>query len=118
VARRLAWERVVKGAGDFQDVQDINCCGSAHQAIDAEFAANPGCAPANLTRVMGVHGHDTISYLERFNVSHAIVGASRLDQDGPSDFNSASVWIKRTMFKQAANAILVMDSNKFDQKAF
>lgn len=66
----------------------------------------------------GVHGHDTISYLERFNVSHAIIGASRLDKDGPSDFNSASVWIKRTMFKQAANSILVMDSSKFDQKAF
>jgi DeoR/GlpR family transcriptional regulator of sugar metabolism len=66
----------------------------------------------------GVHGPDTISYLERFNVSHALVGASRLDADGPSDFNSASVWIKRAMFKQAADSILVLDSSKFEQKAF
>ena len=66
----------------------------------------------------GVRGPDTISYLERFNVSHAIIGASRLDAEGPSDFNSASVWIKRTMFKQAASSILVLDSSKFEQKAF
>jgi DeoR family glycerol-3-phosphate regulon repressor len=66
----------------------------------------------------GVHGPDTISYLERFNVAHAIIGASRLDAEGPSDFNSASVWIKRTMFKQAASAVLVLDSSKFEQKAF
>lgn len=66
----------------------------------------------------GVRGPDTISYLERFNVSHAVIGASRLDTEGPSDFNSASVWIKRTMFKQAAESILVLDSSKFEQKAF
>lgn len=65
----------------------------------------------------GVRGPDTISYLERFNVAHAIIGASRLDNEGPSDFNSASVWIKRTMFKQAADSILVLDSSKFGQKA-
>ena len=66
----------------------------------------------------GVRGPDTIGYLERFNVAHAVIGASRLDPEGPSDFNSASVWIKRTMLKQAADAILVLDSSKFAQKAF
>jgi DeoR family transcriptional regulator, glycerol-3-phosphate regulon repressor len=65
----------------------------------------------------GVRGPDTLGYLERFHVSHAIIGASRLDGDGPSDFNSASVWIKRAMIRQAAATILVVDSNKFEQKA-
>ena len=38
--------------------------------------------------------------------------------EGSSDFNSAAEWIKRTMFKQAADSILVVDSSKFEQKAF
>ena len=41
MARGLAGERIVKGAGAFQDVQDINRRGAAQQAIDAEFAADP-----------------------------------------------------------------------------
>ena len=91
--------------------------------VASALATNPGirvrmCPGEYDPGEGGVRGPDTISYLERFNVSHAIIGASRLDADGPSDFNSASVWIKRTMFKQAANSILVLDSSKFGQKAF
>ena len=91
--------------------------------VASALATNPGirvrmCPGEYDPGEGGVRGPDTISYLERFNVSHAIIGASRLDADGPSDFNSASVWIKRTMFKQAASSILVLDSSKFEQKAF
>ena len=65
----------------------------------------------------GVTGPDTINYLGQFSVAHAVIGASRLDADGPSDFNSGSVWIKRTMIKQAEQAILVLDHDKLDKTA-
>lgn len=90
--------------------------------VATAFASNPTirvriCPGEFDSSEGGVRGPDTLSYLERFNVSFAIIGASRLDGDGPSDFNSASVWIKRAMIRQAAASILVVDSNKFDQKA-
>jgi DeoR/GlpR family transcriptional regulator of sugar metabolism len=66
----------------------------------------------------GVTGPDAINYLTQFRVNHAIIGASRLDNDGPSDFNPASVWIKRTMIRQADQTILVLDNAKLDKVAF
>jgi DeoR/GlpR family transcriptional regulator of sugar metabolism len=66
----------------------------------------------------GVTGPDAISYLSQFRVNHAVIGASRFDAEGPSDFNSGSVWIKRTMIKQAEQAILVLTHDKLDKAAF
>lgn len=66
----------------------------------------------------GVTGPDATAYLAQFRVTHAVIGASRLDADGPSDFNPGSVWIKRTMIQQAEQAILVLAHEKLDQAAF
>ena len=66
----------------------------------------------------GVTGPDAHAYLKRFNVSKAIIGASRLDAEGPSDSNSASVWIKRVMIECAQQVILALDYEKLEQVAF
>jgi DeoR/GlpR family transcriptional regulator of sugar metabolism len=66
----------------------------------------------------GVAGPDTLAYLKRFNPSWAIIGASRLDAEGPSDVNSTSAWIKRVMIEQAEVVMLVADQSKFERAAF
>ncbi len=66
----------------------------------------------------GVTGPDTHAYLRRFNVAKAVIGASRLDAGGPSDSNSASVWIKRVMIECAQQVILALDHEKLEQVAF
>ena len=66
----------------------------------------------------GVTGPETLAYIRSFSVATTIIGASRLDVEGPSDFNSASVWVKRTMIERAKETVLVLDNSKFEQKAF
>ncbi|MCL4767248.1 MAG: DeoR/GlpR family DNA-binding transcription regulator [Hyphomicrobiaceae bacterium] len=66
----------------------------------------------------GVCGPDTLAYLRRFHVTKAIIGASRLDADGPSDVISTSAWIKRVMIERAEQVILAVDGTKFEQRAF
>lgn len=111
VARRLAAERnnltiVTTGFG-----------------VASALAANPTfrirmCPGEYDPRDGGVGGPDAIGYLAQFNVAHAIIGSSRLDAEGPSDFNQASVWIKRSMIKQAKQTILVLDHRKMGETAF
>jgi len=65
----------------------------------------------------GVGGPDTLAYLRKFNPTHAIIGASRIDANGPSDENSMSAWNKRVMIERAEAVILVADQTKFEQAA-
>lgn len=65
----------------------------------------------------GVGGPDTLAYLRKFNPSYAIIGASRVDANGPSDENSMSAWNKRVMIERAEAVILVADHSKFEQAA-
>jgi DeoR/GlpR family transcriptional regulator of sugar metabolism len=65
----------------------------------------------------GVCGPDTLAYLRKFNPSRAIIGASRVNADGPSDDNSMSAWNKRVMIERAEAVILVADHSKFEQAA-
>ena len=66
----------------------------------------------------GVIGADTVNYLSQFNVAHAVIGASRLDADGPSDFNPDSVWIKRAMIRHARQVVLVLDHQKLASSGY
>ncbi len=111
VARRLAAER-----------NDLSVVTTSFGVASA-LAANPSmqiriCPGEYDPRDGGVTGPDALDYLGRFNVTHAIIGASRLVASGPSDFNSASVWIKRTMIKQAQRKILVLDHEKLEKTGF
>jgi DeoR/GlpR family transcriptional regulator of sugar metabolism len=111
VAGRLAAER-----------QDLTVVTNSFGVASA-LAANPTfrirvCPGEYDPRDGGVGGPDTISYLSQFHVTHAVTSATRLDENGPSDVNSASVSIKRIMIKQAAQTILVLDRDKLDRPAF
>ena len=111
VARRLAAER-----------NDLSVITTSFGVASA-LATNP----TNRVRICpgdydpgdgGVTGPDALNYLGQFSVAHAIIGASRLDADGPSDFNPDSVWIKRTMIKHAREVVLVLDHDKLDKTGF
>lgn len=111
VARRLAAER--KG---------LNVLTNSFGVASA-LASNPTmrirvCPGEYHPRDGGVSGADTLSYLGQFRVHHTIIGASRLDASGPSDFNPDAVWIKRSMMKQADETILVLTHEKLDKWAF
>lgn len=66
----------------------------------------------------GVMGTDTVEYLNQFNVSHAILGASSLNEAGASDFNTNSVAIKRAMISRAKNVIVAVHGEKLGQVGF
>jgi DeoR family transcriptional regulator, glycerol-3-phosphate regulon repressor len=111
VARRLAAE-----------TKDLSVVTTSFGVASA-LATNPTirirvCPGEYDPRDGGVTGPDAISYLSQFRVNHAVLGASRFDAEGPSDFNSSSVWIKRTMIKQAEQTIMVLGQDKFDKAAF
>lgn len=91
--------------------------------VASALAANPTfrirvCPGEYDPRDGGVGGPDAINYLAQFHVAHAVIGSSRLDADGPSDSNPTSVWIKRSMIKQANQTILVLDHEKIGEVAF
>jgi DeoR/GlpR family transcriptional regulator of sugar metabolism len=91
--------------------------------VASALAANPTirvrvCPGEYDPRDGGVGGPDALDYLERFKVAHAVIGASRMDADGPSDFNPGSVAVKRAMMRRAAETILVLDHSKLDKAAF
>lgn len=111
VARRLAAE--------FRDLTVV----TTSFGVASSLVVNPTirvivCPGEFDSRDGGVTGPDTLDYLRRFNPARAIIGASRLDANGPSDVNSTAVWIKRVMIEQAKEVILVADQSKFDQAAF
>jgi DeoR/GlpR family transcriptional regulator of sugar metabolism len=111
VARRLAAER--------NDLKVV----TTSFGVASALATNPtigirDCPGEYDARDGGVVGPDALDYLGQFHVAHAVIGASRLDAEGPSDFNSASVWIKRSMIRQAAETILVLDHEKLEKAGF
>lgn len=111
VARRLAAE--------FNDLTIV----TTSFGVASAFAANPQirvrmCPGDYDRRDGGVSGSDTVEYLKQFHASRTIISASRLDQDGPSDFNPNSVWIKRAMIQSSDEAILVLDHDKLEKIAF
>ncbi len=60
-----------------------------------------------------VYGPDTEAFLGRFNADLAIIGASGLSEEGPSDVESRASWVKRAMIGRAARRVLLVDSGKF-----
>lgn len=111
VARRLAAER-----NDLSVV--TNSIG-----VTGALASNPTIrvrlCPGDYDRNDGgVSGPDTVQYLSQFHVRYCIISASRLDASGPSDFNPATVWVKRKMIEGADRSILVLDHAKLGSTAF
>ncbi len=61
----------------------------------------------------GVLGPDAVGYIGSYNADIAIIGASGVTSDGPSDLINGSVAIKRAMMEQASSTILVATHDKF-----
>ncbi|MEO1492089.1 MAG: DeoR/GlpR family DNA-binding transcription regulator [Pseudomonadota bacterium] len=63
-----------------------------------------------------VHGAETIDFLDGFHVDWAVLGASGLDKDGPSDALLDAGHVYRRMVARAECAMLVADSSKFNRR--
>ena len=58
-------------------------------------------------------GEDTVEFVRRYNADVAIIGASGVSLDGPSDTISGAASVKRAMIARAMSTILAVTSNKF-----
>jgi DeoR/GlpR family transcriptional regulator of sugar metabolism len=61
----------------------------------------------------GVYGSETEAFLRRFNADLAVIGASGLTEEGPSEVVSHAAWVKRAMLARAPRRVLLADSGKF-----
>jgi len=62
-----------------------------------------------------VLGEDTVEFVGRYNADVAIIGASGLTPDGPSDMIAGAAAVKRAMIARSLSTVLVATSNKFGQ---
>ncbi len=65
-----------------------------------------------------VFGEDTIEFLNRFHAHVAIIGASGLTVEGPSEAVPGAAAAKRAMLRRAATTMLVVDHTKFERPSF
>jgi DeoR/GlpR family transcriptional regulator of sugar metabolism len=64
-------------------------------------------------RERGVYGPETLSFLNKFNVDAAYIGASGLMMEGPVDVEMAACWVKRTMMARSEKTVLLASASKF-----
>ena len=63
----------------------------------------------------GVFGPETNAFLQRFMANKCFIGASGLTLNGPTEANSGSAWVKRTMVTQSQRSVLLVDKSKYEQ---
>ncbi|WP_343563964.1 DeoR/GlpR family DNA-binding transcription regulator [Kiloniella sp. b19] len=65
-----------------------------------------------------VIGEEAVSFISRYKVDYAILGASALDEDGDIlDYDGREVAVSRAIMANARVNILVCDSSKFERSA-
>jgi DeoR/GlpR family transcriptional regulator of sugar metabolism len=64
-----------------------------------------------------VVGSDTVDALSRFRANKAVLGASGLSAEGPSDASLTGGHIYSTMMARAIQTLLVADHTKFDRQS-
>lgn len=62
-----------------------------------------------------MHGPQAIRFLEDFNAEWAIVGASGLSPEGPSDALIEAAEVYQTMIARSERRMIVADASKFDR---
>lgn len=107
-ARRLA--------ADGKDLTVITNCYS----VAFPLAANPTIRVVMCPGVLDVQegavaGPEAIEFLQIFRANKAVIGASGLTSEGPSEVKSKFAWIKRAMIKRSQRHVLLIDGSKFDQ---
>lgn len=60
-----------------------------------------------------LYGAETDAFLRRFSADVALIGASGLTLEGPTDAESRAAWVKRAMLDRAPRRMLLLDSGKF-----
>ena len=65
----------------------------------------------------GVCGPETLAFLRRFHANKAFIGASALDEEGPSDASPEAAWVKRAMLERSDRHLLLVDAAKFNLRA-
>lgn len=69
------------------------------------------------SREASVVGEDTVEFVKRYNADIAIIGASGLSVDGPSDMISGAAAVKRAMIARALSTALVVTNDKFGRNS-
>jgi DeoR/GlpR family transcriptional regulator of sugar metabolism len=69
------------------------------------------------SREGSVLGEDTVEFLRRYNADVAIIGASGLSADGPSDMISGAAAVKRAMISRSLSTVLVVTHDKFGRSS-
>ncbi|ESY07992.1 DeoR faimly transcriptional regulator [Mesorhizobium sp. LNJC399B00] len=69
------------------------------------------------SREGSVLGEDTVEFLRRYNADVAIIGASGISADGPSDMISGAAAVKRAMISRSLSAVLVVTHDKFGRSS-
>ncbi len=82
------------------------------------LTANPGitlilCPGRYDARESSVTGAETVRFLTGYNADIAVIGASGLAVDGPSDVNSGMAEVKRAMLARSRDNLLLADRSKF-----
>ena len=74
-------------------------------------------APGELDRLEGfAWGQDTSDFLSRFNADLAVVFADGLALEGVSEADPRTVWTIKTMIKQSAENMLLIDHHRFGRQ--
>lgn len=90
--------------------------------VAAVAGANPTfrvilCPGTYDSREASVLGEDTVEFIRRYNADIAIIGASSLSADGPSDTISGAAAVKRVMIARALSTALVVTNDKFGRNS-
>jgi DeoR family transcriptional regulator, glycerol-3-phosphate regulon repressor len=90
--------------------------------IASVTGANPSfrvilCPGTYDSREASVLGEDTVEFVRRYNADIAIIGASAVNGDGPSDTISGAAAVKRAMMARALSAMLVVTNDKFGRSS-
>lgn len=90
--------------------------------VAAVTGANPTfrvilCPGTYDSREASVVGEDTVEFVRRYNADIAIIGASSLSVDGPSDMISGAAAVKRAMIARALSTALVVTNDKFGRNS-
>ena len=91
---------VVQGFGGIPDIRVILCPGDYR---DTES---------------GVYGHQTTSFLERFQANKAIIGAGGITENDITDADAEASWVKRKMIERSERTLLLLDHGKFGKRMF
>src|SRR5687767_9106742 len=104
-----------KVAAELKDLTVITNSFSVAIALGANLTFNVVSCPGSYDAHEGsLTGSDTIAFLDRFNANWAVIGASGIAPEGPSEASRGGAAVKRAMLGRAQHNMLLMDHSRFD----